>query len=264
MWQTSQGLDAAGAGRDRRLSFMIRSYGISHVGRVRSNNEDSFAERPEMRLYAVADGMGGAHAGELASRITVDTLVDRISRAGVRAGLDELADAVVQANRAVRSEAEHRPELAGMGTTVVAALAEPGRAYLVNVGDSRAYLARNGKLELVTSDHSWVNEVGRGLGLTDEQLRTHPYRNVLTKAVGAEDDLEAQRLEIEFLPGDVLLLCSDGLHGVAGEDVLRDILTRSESLEEKGRALIEVTLDNGAPDNVTALLVENAAPEQQA
>lgn len=242
---------------------MIRSYGISHVGRVRSNNEDSFAERPEMGLYAVADGMGGAHAGELASRIAVDTLVDRIGQAGSEAGLSELAEAVVQANRAVRSEAEDRPELAGMGTTVVAVLADAGRAFVVNVGDSRAYLARDGTLELVTSDHSWVNEVGRGLGLTDDQLRTHPYRNVLTKAVGAEDELEPQRIQIEFRPGDTLLLCSDGLHGVAGEETLRRILTGPASLEDKCRALIDTTLDKGAPDNVTVLLIENMQADPQ-
>ena len=242
---------------------MIRSYGISHVGRVRSNNEDSFAERPEMNLFAVADGMGGAHAGELASRITVDTLVNEISRLGGEAALDDLARAVVRANHNVRNEAEERPELSGMGTTVVAVLAETEKAYIANVGDSRAYLLRDGRLELVTSDHSWVNEVGRGLGLSDDQLRTHPYRNVLTKAVGAEDDLDVQRIEIDFVPGDLLLLCSDGLHGVTSETTVERILQGEGSLEDKCRELVDVTLERGAPDNVTALLIENMPGAQE-
>ncbi len=236
---------------------MIRSYGISDVGKVRTNNEDSFAERPEMSFFAVADGMGGAQAGELASRITIDTLVERIGGLGDAAGLDDLAAAVEEANRNVRARAVENPELSGMGTTAVAVLVRPPKAYLVNVGDSRAYRIREGRLELVSSDHSWVNEVGRGLGLTDEQLRGHPYRNVLTRAVGAEDELEVQRIEIDFPPGDVILLCSDGLHGVAGEETLREILSRPSSLEEKCRDLIEATLDLGAPDNVTAVLIEN-------
>ena len=234
---------------------MIRSFGITHVGQVRSNNEDSFAERPEMSLFAVADGMGGAQAGERASRITVDTLVESIRQAGPEADVESLGEAVRQANRNVRAEAESRPELAGMGTTVVALIAREPRVAVANVGDSRVYLFRDGSLELVTSDHSWVNEVGRGLGLSEEQLRTHPYRNVLTRAVGAEEDLEVQLFEIDCRPGDVLLLCSDGLHGVAGETAVAEILGRDASLEDRGQALVDAVLERGAPDNVTALLV---------
>ena len=235
---------------------MIRSFGISHVGQVRTNNEDSFAERPEMGLFAVADGMGGAQAGERASRITVETLVEKVRSAGLDAGSEELVEAVRQANRDVRSHAESSPEFAGMGTTVVAVLTADSRTSVVNVGDSRLYLFRGGNLELVTSDHSWVNEVGRGLGLNDEQLRSHPYRNVLTRAVGAEPELEVQLIELDLQLGDVLLLCSDGLHGVAEESVLAEILSRSGTLEEKGNALVNAVLERGAPDNVTALLLE--------
>lgn len=235
---------------------MIRSFGISHVGQVRTNNEDSFAERPEMGLFAVADGMGGAQAGERASRITVDTLVERVRAAGPDAAVEELAEAVREANRNVRADAESSPEFSGMGTTVVAILASEPRASIVNVGDSRIYLFRKGALELVTSDHSWVNEVGRSLGLNDEQLRSHPYRNVLTRAVGAEADLEVQMIELDLEAGDLLLLCSDGLHGVAAESVLAEILARPDNLEDKGKALVDAVLERGAPDNVTALLVE--------
>ncbi len=138
---------------------MIRSYGMSHVGRVRTNNEDAYATRPELDLYVVADGMGGAQAGERASQLTVQTLVDQVRQAGHEAGFDELVEGVQRANETVRWEAAKHPELAGMGTTLVAVIARPPKAYIVNVGDSRAYRQGSGGLEPVTTDHSWVNEV---------------------------------------------------------------------------------------------------------
>lgn len=236
---------------------MIRSYGMSHVGRVRTNNEDSYVTRPELNLFAVADGMGGAQAGERASQITIQTVVEEVERAGAFAGIDDLVDAVQEANRRVRTGARETPEFAGMGTTVVAALVHANRVQIVNVGDSRAYLLSGGDLYCVTTDHSWVNEVGRGLGLSDEQLRTHPYRNVLTKAVGAEEYVDVQKLEIEFRAGDVLLLCSDGLHGISGDHTIHDVLRRGGGLRERCEALINATLERGAPDNITAILVEN-------
>jgi protein phosphatase len=235
---------------------MIRSYGMSHVGRVRTNNEDSYVTRPELNLFAVADGMGGAQAGERASQITIQTVVEEVERSGVFANIEDLGDAVREANRRVRVESREAPELAGMGTTVVAALVHPNRIQIVNVGDSRAYLLSEGALYCITTDHSWVNEVGRGLGLSDEQLRTHPYRNVLTKAVGAEDQIDVQKLEIEFRPGDLLLLCSDGLHGVSGDRTIQDVLRNGGALRERCEALIKATLEKGAPDNITAVLVE--------
>jgi len=234
---------------------MHESYGMSHVGQVRSNNEDSFAAEPQLQFFAVADGMGGAQAGERASQITIRTVVEDIEKVGREATIDDLADSVVRANRNVRGEAAQHPELAGMGTTIVAALIRPEKAYIVNVGDSRAYLRSGEDLYCVTTDHSWVNEIGRGLGLTEEQLRVHPYRNILTKAVGAEDEVAAQRVEVDFLPGDLLLLCSDGLHGVAGEQAVADALAADGNLKQKCEALIDASLQRGAPDNVTVVLV---------
>ena len=238
---------------------MIRSYGMSHVGRVRSNNEDAYATRPELNLFVVADGMGGAQAGERASQLTVQTLVDQVSQAGDEAGLAALVRGVEKANSNVRWEASQHPELAGMGTTLVAVIVRRPKAFIVNVGDSRAYLQGRGGLEQVTTDHSWVNEVGKSLGLTDEQLKVHPYRNVLTKAVGAEDEVQVEGFELDLQPDDVLLLCSDGLHGVTGDGPLVDIMGGAGSLQEKCQALIDATLECGAPDNVTAVLVENKA-----
>lgn len=242
---------------------MIRAYGMSHVGMVRSNNEDSFATVPELGLFLVADGMGGAKAGEKASRIAVETVVAEMRKVGQTASPEALAEAVQLANQNIRWEAEQNPQDSGMGTTVVAALVREPKAYIVNVGDSRGYLRTSGELYCITSDHSWVNEVGRGLGLSEEQLRSHPYRNVLTKAVGAEERVEVSIEEIELLPGDVLLLCSDGLHGVAGENALFEVLAGEGSLRVKCEALIAAALGNGAPDNVTAVLVESYEPGEE-
>ncbi len=237
---------------------MTNNFGMTHVGLVRSNNEDSYATEPSMGVFVVADGMGGAKAGERASRITVDTVMTEMKQAGESANLNRLSEAIQLANRNVRWEAGQNRQYAGMGTTVVAVLVNESRAYFVNVGDSRAYLRKDGELYCVTTDHTWINEVGRGLGLTEEQLRTHPYRNVLTKAVGAEDSVEVETHIVEFSPHDLILLCSDGLHGVTGEEALLHGLEASGSLEKKCEALIESALEKGAPDNVTVVLVEQA------
>ena len=237
---------------------MTKNFGMTHVGLVRSNNEDSYAAEPNLGLFVVADGMGGAKAGERASSITVDTVMAEMKQAGDAANLDRLTESIQLSNRNVRWEAGQNRQYAGMGTTVVAVLVNETRAYFANVGDSRAYLRTDGELYCVTSDHTWTNEVGRGLGLTEEQLRTHPYRNVLTKAVGAEDSIEVETHIIEFAPKDLILLCSDGLHTVAGEEAILRNLQTGDSLEEKCDGLIESALEKGAPDNVTVVLIEQS------
>ncbi len=236
---------------------MINSYGMSDVGLVRSSNEDSYVLDPERGLFVVADGMGGAQAGETASRIAVETLAAEIRRAGADATPETLVHAVELANENIRGAAERNPAHAGMGTTVVAVLVRLPKAYVASVGDSRGYLWTHGELFCVTSDDTWVNQVGRGLGLSDEQLRKHPYRNVLTRAVGAEDRIEVKVQEIGLLPGDMLLLCSDGLHTVTGEDALLEILEKPGSIQQKCEQLIAAAIGRGAPDNVTAVLIDH-------
>ncbi len=236
---------------------MIDSYGLTHVGHVRSHNEDSFASMPEIGFHVVADGMGGAQGGERASQIAVRTMAARMKRAGAEATVDTLAEAVRLANRNIRWEAEQNPALKGMGTTVAAVLARPGKARIVNVGDSRVYLRAGGRLRCLTTDHSWVNEIGRGLGLSERQLAAHPFRNVLTQAVGCEEAVSVDRFESEFAPGDTLLLCSDGLHGVAGEAALARALDEHSGLKQQAEALLAASLARGAPDNVTVVLVHH-------
>ncbi len=234
---------------------MIHSFGISHVGRVRKNNEDRHLEDPALGLYLVADGMGGALAGERASQLTADTIAAQIRAIGADAGPEDLERAVHAANQTVRNEARSNSQYAGMGTTIVAVLLKQGKAYAANVGDSRLYRMRGGSLECITNDHSWVNEVGRNIGLSDQELKTHAYRNMLTRAIGADDTVEGELVEVGFVPGDILLLSTDGLHGVLEDADIADILASSSSLPAMGQALIDCVLESGAPDNVTAVLI---------
>jgi protein phosphatase len=238
---------------------MIHSFGISHIGRVRKNNEDRHLEDPALGLYLVADGMGGALAGERASQLAAETIASEIRAIGPDAGAEDLERAVHAANQVVRDEARSNSQYAGMGTTVVAVLIKEGKAYAANVGDSRLYRMRGESLECITSDHSWVNEVGRNIGLTDEELRTHAYRNMLTRAIGADDAVEGELLEVGFAPGDLLLLSTDGLHGVIDDSRIARILASSPSLPDAGRALVDSVLESGAPDNVTAVLISAGA-----
>ncbi len=237
---------------------MMDSWGASHVGHVRPNNEDAFDSVPELGFYMVADGLGGAAAGERASKIAVETLISEVRTAGESVTIEGIVQAVELANRRIRWEAENDLSLRGMGTTVTAAIVRGARLEIVNVGDSRAYRFREGVLECLTEDHTWIRDLVKDRGISPEQLKRHPYRNMLTKAVGAETVVGADKVESEFGAADILLLCSDGLHGVLAEEEISSALAVGDSLKEKARELIEATLAHGAPDNVTVLLVRNA------
>ena len=242
---------------------MIDSCGQTHVGNVRSNNEDSFDAVPELGFFVVADGLGGAAAGERASGVAVRTLVEEARQAGESLNAETLVRAVELANRRIRWEAENDPALQGMGTTVTAAIVGSRRVHIVNAGDSRAYRLAGGTLERLTEDHTWIREFANATGATAEQLACHPYRHVLTKAVGAESEVGADTVVSQFDPDDILLLCSDGLHGVLPCDVIADTLRAGSTMQEKAEALIDATLQRGAPDNVTVLVVRRAGDAEQ-
>jgi serine/threonine protein phosphatase PrpC len=237
---------------------VIRCFGISDIGCARSSNEDAYIAEPDLGLFVVADGMGGAQAGEQASAIATRTIARYVRRAAPRRSPESLLEAIQTANREILRQASENPRFHGMGTTVVALLVSPPAAYIASVGDSRAYLFRGGELHRLTSDQTWVNEVGRSLGLTEEQIHSHPFRNVLTMAVGARERLEIHSHELRLEPGDILLLSSDGLHGVVPEVEIAATLAAADALEEKAASLIRVARAYGGPDNITALLVENA------
>lgn len=235
---------------------MLEACALSDKGCVRTNNEDYSFIDPEMGLYVLADGMGGAQAGERASRLAVETVSASILTAATRDS-QALLVAVEEANRRVLDAAGGDPALEGMGTTLVVALEVGDELLIASVGDSRAYLLNHTGLRAITQDQSWVNEVGRPLGLNEEALRTHPMRHVLTMAIGAGAALEINYYhDIRLQPGDVLLMCSDGLHGVVEEERIAAILREpNQALEQKCRGLIAAARDAGGPDNITAVLL---------
>lgn len=251
----------------------LTAFGLTDVGRKRRHNEDAYLMDAERGLFVVADGMGGHAAGEVASRITVESIQEFISGTedehentwpfgfNNRYSLEgnRLTTAVEKANERVMRAVQNRPELKGMGTTVVAALFEPGRTTLVHVGDSRAYLFRHGELRRLTDDHSWVQEqVNAGI-LTEDEAKSHPLKNVVTRALGGATHVAPDLIEIPTVAGDRYLLCSDGLTGMVGDDEIVDLLKTDSSIEKVVRTLIELANEHGGVDNVTAIIVEVTA-----
>jgi protein phosphatase len=237
---------------------MTEAFGLSDTGCVRANNEDTYRIAPDLGLYLLADGMGGAKAGETASELAVETVTGTIRENGQRDS-QALLRAVETANNKVLELARNDPKLEGMGTTLVAVLDIGEELLIASVGDSRAYLLDDESFRAVTEDQSWVNEIGRPLGLDEGSLRTHPLRNVLTMAIGAGAHLVVNCYTIDWKPGSLALLSSDGLHGVVGREELEKILRAEEPLETKCRRFIEAARKAGAPDNVTAVLLRRAA-----
>ncbi len=235
---------------------MIESFGVSDPGCIRGNNEDYFLLLPSAGLYVVADGMGGAQAGEHASRLAVETVRDVIQKAPQPASPDDLLDAFAEANQRVAKDAAADPSREGMGTTLVAALESGKDLFIASVGDSRAYFFNGSKLNAITEDQTWVNEVGRRLGLDDDTLRIHPMRHVLTMAIGISGQLRVHHYHVPTSPGAMVLLCSDGLHGVTPDEEIRAILAAGGTPEAICRKLIEQARAHGGPDNITAVLLK--------
>lgn len=235
---------------------MIEAFGLSDPGCVRPNNEDYFINDPEKGIFILADGMGGANAGEYASHLSAEVLYEFLLRAPESDGADILQQAFMEANWFVRQAAKNNPELEGMGTTlVVARNLGRNKIQVASVGDSRAYKLSQHSLALITQDQTWVAEVGARLGLTDEALKNHPMRHVLTMAVGSADELRIQSQIVDLSSGDQVMLCSDGLHGVVNEKLLLETLDSEKSLPEKCHYLIDAVKQKGGPDNVTVVLI---------
>ncbi len=225
----------------------------SDPGQKRERNEDAFGYQltPFGGVFVVADGMGGHARGDLAAKIAVDTALERLTQEAPSPAL--LADALEEANRtifAVAKEGRHE----GMGTTATALVIDFPFALVGHVGDSRAYLYRGGLLVQLTQDHSWVAErVRQGL-LRPEEARDHRFKNVITNALGTFPQVEVDLLGLRLKPGDLLLLSTDGLHGVIGEEAIARILGESPP-EEAPRRLVELANAWGGPDNITAMVV---------
>ncbi len=248
---------------------MIASYGLTDRGCERAENEDRILLDDRLGLFIVADGMGGHTHGEVAAELAVTTVRCYIDSSRDRVDVtwpfgynfdlslceNRLATAVQLANRQVWRRSEQAPECAGMGTTLVAALLNGNTAAVANVGDSRLYLFRQERLIQLTIDDTWVGAMVQQGTLDPSEVANHPMRNVLTQAAGARENVEIHCVEHTFAAGDILLLSSDGLHSVVEEEAISAVLASGEGLERATSRLIHAARANGAPDNVSCVLL---------
>jgi protein phosphatase len=230
----------------------------SDVGRVRSDNQDLDLLAPP--LIAVADGMGGHKGGGTAARMAVDAL----RAVGSTTDPADLLVALRDANAAIAAAADADPELSGMGTTTTAGIVDSGVLYLVHVGDSRAYLVRGGRIVQITDDHSIVAEMVRRGALSPSDAEQHPARHVITRALGVDADVQIDALRIDLEPGDVVLMCTDGLSGPVDDDQILEVLEGADSLHNAAKALIARANAAGGPDNVTVVLARVDAVTREA
>jgi protein phosphatase len=244
---------------------------LTDVGRKRKGNEDSLFVNPEQNLFVVADGMGGHAAGEVASRVAVDAINEFVCLTGDDEeitwpyGLDEtisydgnrLKTAIRYANRKVMDATKEKSEYEGMATTVAAVLVDGDSANLGHVGDSRIYLVRDGQITQLTTDHSWVNEQIVSGVISADQARSHPLRNVVTRALGGKTDLQVDMKVHPIEPGDVLLLCSDGLTTMMADDEIAQVVADAAGdVEKTARALVAGANAKGGEDNITVLVLK--------
>ncbi len=238
----------------------LRVAAKTDTGLVRASNEDAYLVATP--LFAVADGMGGHLAGEVASGTTVETLskfareITQDSDPG-----SALTEGVKAANRAVYEKASTDPALTRMGTTLTAAVALDGRLSIAHIGDSRAYLFRDGKLEQLTQDHTLVAEYVRHGRMTEEEAKVHPNRSIITRALGVEPDIPVDTITLSIKEGDRVLLCSDGLYSMVEDDAIAEILSTVPDAEAATRALVEAANAAGGEDNTTVLIIDVVAEE---
>jgi len=242
---------------------IMQSFGSTDTGRKRRRNEDAFVCEPP--LFAVADGMGGAQAGEVASGLAAAALREG---GGDGTGERRVAQLIQEANRRVHDRATTDAAATGMGTTVTAALVEPdGRVAFGHVGDSRAYLLREGRLDQLTDDHSLVAELVRRGELSPAEAEVHPQRSVITRALGTDPDVDVDTFSVEARPGDVFLICSDGLSSyVDGGEIERIMFQFRSDLQAGARSLIDAANRGGGEDNITAVLFAvgtNGEPDER-
>ena len=239
---------------------MLKSYAITDIGRKRKLNQDFiyFSETPIGNLpnvFIVADGMGGHNAGDFASRFAVETIVEEIQTSFEKNPVTILSKAIEKANALTRQKAYEDISLSGMGTTIVIATFIAGHLEVANVGDSRLYVV-NDDIRQVTVDHSLVEEMIRMGGIDRESARFHPDKNIITRAIGARDTVEADFFDLELNAGDQVLLCSDGLTNMMEDETILQILNNGESLKERAEELVRTANNNGGKDNISVIVIE--------
>ncbi|MFC0330787.1 Stp1/IreP family PP2C-type Ser/Thr phosphatase [Paenibacillus sepulcri] len=243
----------------------------SDIGRIRLVNEDrGYAEMTEtgIAVAIVADGMGGHQAGDVASQLAVETFREAMQGTSAELSMDErkmlIRQAILQANEVVFDMASRNDQYHNMGTTVVAALLQPDNGVIGHIGDSRAYKWRDGVLTQLTVDHTLVNELVKSGQISVEEAARHPRRNVLTRALGTDADVEVDVKGLSWLPGDLLLLCSDGLTNMVTEQEIAETILQEElDLEGKADKLVELALLAGGDDNITVVLLHHAEDTEQ-
>jgi serine/threonine protein phosphatase PrpC len=240
------------------LKYRVEWWGATDAGRVRENNEDTWLVDDDLHTAILADGMGGENCGEIGSAVTIETVSEYIRSPQTKATtLEELAKGAIQeANRHVIQAGHERPECNGMGSTIVMALWRIPELLIANVGDSRAYLFRDGELSQLSYDQNFANELRTKLGLSEERVRSVPNGNVLTMAVGSHERILIQTRTEMLKPGDQVLLCSDGLHGPVENKTIARILAESETVRQKVERLIDCANSSGGPDNVTVIVLK--------
>ena len=237
----------------------MKSYSKTDVGIKRSMNQDSLfcSDNPVgsfRNLFIVADGMGGHKAGDRASRLCIENMVYQIQESASKTPVTIFEEAITYANRAVYESAQEDSEYEGMGTTMVACTLQGETLYVANIGDSRLYLLRD-ELQQITTDHSLVEEMVKIGNITESEARVHPQKNIITRALGIDEMVQADYFELQVQEGDVILLCSDGLTNMVEDEEIEYIIHHAGSLEEAGDKLIDQANYNGGSDNITAVLV---------
>jgi protein phosphatase len=237
----------------------LQSAGDSHIGKVRTTNQDVLLLEPELGLYAVLDGMGGASAGDVASRLARDVIRDFVYHRHTELPTRELLEtAIREAAAKVFGDAQLYPDHHGMGTTVVACLIDAQHAMIAHVGDSRAYLWRDGQLQPMTRDHTIAQELVERGRLSAAAAERHPYKNVLSRNLGAKLEIQIDCVDLDLQPGDRLLLCSDGLYSYAAAAEIQNLLGSGNTPKRVVHDLIELALRGGGGDNVSALVIETS------
>ena len=250
-----------------KLQMNLEFASLSHIGQVRQKNEDAVGQfepsdeaqrSAKGQIFVVADGMGGHRGGDIASKLAVETIIDTYYAAPDANPVHALDAAFSEANKAILSKSMADVALFGMGTTCTALLVLNGNGYFAHVGDSRAYLLRDGALRQVTEDHSLVGEMVKSGMLSDEDAQHHPKRNVITRSLGTNEDLTTDFPEtLKFETGDTVLLCSDGLTSMVTDVQIRDILA-ANSPSDACQALVDLANENGGKDNVSVQIVKAA------
>ena len=242
---------------------MVEVFGLSDVGCIRELNEDcycicGFGDNSERGFCILADGMGGHNAGEVASQNAVKLIAEEMNRlleSGEKEIPGQLSRAVSAANTGVYTMASENPIHRGMGTTVVTAFIDDGTAYVANVGDSRAYAVRDDEIVQITTDHSGVSELVMRGTITKEEARLHPQKNIITRAVGTDKSVRTDIFEYNYSPGDVMIICSDGLSTMLDDNRILEIIKSKKTSEDTVNSLIAAAKDEGGLDNITVICI---------